>query len=81
MALQRLSEFRYLLRGWDCGDDRFQEIVECGTSLIPNGRRVLAREFQVATTTVDRWQSGTARPHPRLKRMIVGYLRQKLVSE
>ncbi len=76
----RLSEFRYLIQGWDNGDDRFAEIVECGVSLLPDGRRVLADEFQVADSTVGLWSGGVARPHPRLKQLIVGFLRQKLLS-
>jgi len=80
MAYERLSEFRYLVRCWDFGDDRFPEIVECGTSMLSNGRRLLAREFQVADSTVGRWQNGVARPHRRMKDLIVGFLRQKLLS-
>jgi len=80
MANHRLSEFRYLIRCWDNGDDRFDEIVECGLNVLPNGRRALAGEFQVAPSTVDRWVTGIARPHPRLKHLIVGYLRQKLLG-
>lgn len=79
MANERLSEFRYLVRSWDLGDDRFAEIVECGVSLLPDGKRGLAREFQVADSTVGRWISGTARPLPRLRHLIVGFLRQKLL--
>jgi hypothetical protein len=80
MAYERLSEFRYLVRCWDNGDERFEEIVECGASMLPDARRALAKEFQVADSTVDRWRNGTARPHPGIKRLVVGYLRQKLLS-
>jgi len=80
MSGHRLAEFRYLIRCWDNGDERFEEIVECGASQLSDGRQDLAREFQVADSTVGRWISGVARPHPRLKRRIVGYLRQKLLG-
>ena len=76
----RLSEFRYLLNCWDQGDDRFVEIVDCGLDIWPDGRQELAGEFQVADSTVDRWARGSARPHRRLKFLIVGYLRQKLLD-
>lgn len=36
----------------------------------------LATEFQVATSTVRRWASGTARPHPRLALMIIQYVKK-----
>ena len=80
MATHRLSEFRYLLQHWDQGDCRFEEVVECGVSLLPNGVEDLAREFQVADSTIGRWINGVARPAPRLKHLIVGFLRQKLLS-
>lgn len=37
----------------------------------------LAREFQVATSTVRRWAKGTARPHPRMALMIINYVKSK----
>lgn len=37
----------------------------------------LATEFQVATSTVKRWASGTARPHPRLAQMIIAYVKSR----
>jgi len=82
MANERLSEFRYLIRQWDEGMDRFSEIVECGTSLLPGGARGLAREFRTARGTVTRWMHGHSRPLPHVRRLVVDYLRQKLpVSE
>jgi len=80
MINYRLAEFRCLIRGWDNGDERFDEIVECAISIWPAGRQALANKFQVADSTVGRWMSGVARPAPRLKRLIVGFLRQKLLS-
>lgn len=43
-----------------------------------DGNRVgLAREFEVASTTVDRWWLGTASPHPTLQRQIVEWIRKQ----
>lgn len=37
----------------------------------------LADEFEVAISTVKRWASGTAHPHPRLALMIIDYVKTK----
>ncbi|OGN01373.1 MAG: hypothetical protein A3B91_03725 [Candidatus Yanofskybacteria bacterium RIFCSPHIGHO2_02_FULL_41_29] len=37
----------------------------------------LASEFEVAKSTVRRWANGTARPHPRLALMIIGYVKNR----
>ncbi|MEK6863454.1 MAG: hypothetical protein AABW53_02030 [Nanoarchaeota archaeon] len=38
----------------------------------------IATNFQVATSTVERWAKGQARPHPILQNMIVSYIAQKI---
>jgi len=30
----------------------------------------LAREYEIADSTVDRWRRGTARPHPQLQALV-----------
>lgn len=47
------------------------------THLTDNLQLELAREFQVATSMVRRWASGTARPHPRMAQMIINYIKNK----
>ncbi len=35
----------------------------------------IANEYEVAESTVKRWASGIANPHPRLKKMIADYIK------
>ncbi len=42
--------------------------------------RALAIEFEVAVSTVSRWRSGTARPHPLLAGKIVTVLRERIAA-
>ena len=55
-----------------------QELQSVLTTNLTNGLALeLATEFQVATSTVKRWASGTARPHPRLAQMIINWVKSK----
>jgi DNA-binding transcriptional regulator YiaG len=36
----------------------------------------LAKEFEVATSTVNRWARGAARPHPRISAQILAYIKE-----
>jgi hypothetical protein len=45
-------------------------VIEC----FPRMRLMLADEFEVAPSTVDRWARGTARPHPRIQKQVVGFM-------
>lgn len=38
----------------------------------------LAEEFEVAKSTVNRWATGTAVPHPRLRKLILEYIAEKI---
>ncbi|MDP3640388.1 MAG: hypothetical protein Q8R53_04265 [Nanoarchaeota archaeon] len=38
----------------------------------------IANKFQVASSTVERWASGTAVPHPKIRQIILGYLAEKM---
>jgi len=54
----------------------FQSIVKIA---VEAGHKLhLATTFEVATSTVDRWISGIARPHPRLQQMIIDECRKIL---
>lgn len=37
-------------------------------------RTDLARQFEVAQTTVDRWWLGTATPHPRIQAQVIEWI-------
>ena len=45
--------------------------------LTDNLQLELAKEFEVATSTVRRWANFTAFPHPRLALMIIKYVKSK----
>jgi hypothetical protein len=53
--------------------------VLVGSSFVALGtvQRELAEEFEVAISTVSRWASGLARPHPRLQKQIVQALARR----
>lgn len=36
--------------------------------------RSVAARFEVAQSTVERWRSGSARPHPAIKKQVVRFL-------
>jgi hypothetical protein len=76
----RLAELRYLIRSWDAGDDRFSEIIECALAVWPLGLDDLADQIQVSRPTIRRWIRGANLPHPRLRKIIVEMIRQKLLS-
>lgn len=38
----------------------------------------IATNFEVATSTVERWAKGQVSPHPRLQNMIISYIAQKI---
>jgi len=58
------------LRGGDATIG-FQDIVADALGVLGLYQRELAAEFQVAESTVSRWASGVARPHPRLQGLVV----------
>jgi hypothetical protein len=39
------------------------------------GAKALAREFEVALSTVSRWARGTANPHPRIRGQIAKFIK------
>ena len=38
----------------------------------------MATKFEVADSTVERWASGAAVPHPKLQQMILGYIAERI---
>lgn len=54
----------------------FKELVK---KAIDQGlTRDLAEEFEVAESTVKRWASGVANPHPIMKKLISTYIESRL---
>jgi hypothetical protein len=54
--------------------NRFSLLVEMYVSSSPPNKEKLARAFQVAATTVDRWITGVAVPHPTLEKKILDWI-------
>lgn len=57
--------------------NELQSVLRTYLTSHPGAERDLATEFQVAVSTVKRWQSGTARPHPRYAQMIIDSVKSK----
>ena len=38
----------------------------------------MATKFEVADSTVERWASGTAVPHPKLRQIILSYIAERI---
>lgn len=43
---------------------------------IPGMRESLAKEFEVAESTVDKWKVGSAKPHPLMQNKIVNKIKE-----
>ncbi len=43
----------------------------------PGAERKLADEFQVAVSTVKRWQNGIASPHTKIAQKIIDFMKSK----
>lgn len=41
----------------------------------PKGDLLLAKECEIAISTVHRWANGTAKPHPRMREWILSWTR------
>ena len=47
------------------------DFCELITSLTHEEKKNLAEEFEVAISTVERWGTGVANPHPRIRSQII----------
>ncbi len=74
----RLEEVKRLCENWDESDEKFAKIIDTATKTLGLYQRDLASEFEVAESTVSRWATGVARPHPRLQRLIVAFLSRRV---
>jgi len=71
------SKLRAACEAWDGSSSAFAAIVAESLRSLGLYHRDLAREFQVAESTVSRWASGVARPHPRIQRLVVASLSRR----
>lgn len=53
--------------------EEFQNTLASFLDNNPKGELLLAKECEVSVSTVYRWVSGTANPHPRLREWIVSW--------
>lgn len=52
----------------------FADAVQQSLQLLGIYQRDLARDFQVAESTVSRWAKGTARPHPAIQKLVLAWI-------
>ena len=53
----------------------FKRTVAMFVCLVDNGAKDLAREYEIAVSTVARWATGVADPHPGIKLRVLEYIR------
>lgn len=52
----------------------FKDFVAQALANDPKLPRKLAKEFEIAQTTPERWAKGIARPHPLVRTLIVEFI-------
>jgi ribosome-binding protein aMBF1 (putative translation factor) len=62
---------------WDGSGTAFADIVRGALACVGLDQHELATLFQVADSTVSRWASGTARPHPRLQKRVIAAILER----
>ena len=75
-----MTELANTCATWVAGDDAFAEIVAAYLDLSGVPQRTIADEFEAAISTVSRWASGTARPHPKMQKLIVSWIGKRAKS-
>ena len=73
----QLEDLLELCKRWDESPDEFARIVDSCLGVFGMSQREMANEFEVAESTVSRWANGVARPHPRLSKLIVGFIQKR----
>jgi ribosome-binding protein aMBF1 (putative translation factor) len=71
------QELKELCEKWDHSNEGFALIVSM-IELVGISNRDLAIEIQVAPSTVVRWASGAVRPHPRVQKIIIKWIEDKV---
>jgi hypothetical protein len=74
------DDLKVLCASWDGSTEAFRHIVAEALHTLGVYQHELARSFQVADSTVSRWASGVARPHPRLQRLIVTSIHRRAAA-
>ncbi len=41
--------------------------------------RTMADDLETAVMTVERWSTGTARPHPRMQKVVIRYVQEWMI--
>jgi ribosome-binding protein aMBF1 (putative translation factor) len=52
----------------------FALIVQNSFDVLGLYQRDLARDFEVAESTVSRWAKGVAKPHPHVQRLVIAWI-------
>lgn len=55
----------------------FSIIVQNAFAVLGLYQRDLADDFEVAESTVSRWENGVAKPHPQIQRLVVDWVRKR----
>jgi ribosome-binding protein aMBF1 (putative translation factor) len=71
------QQFLDLCRSWDSSSQQFKEIVQSASQVLGVYRKEVAAEFEVAESTVSRWASGAAKPHPIIQKQIIASLEKR----
>lgn len=71
------TDFIALCNAWKVGETSFAAVLTCGLNTLGMPLRELAVRFEVAESTVSRWASGIARPHPRIQALVVAHLKKR----
>lgn len=75
-----ISDLKNLCSEWDRSSEAFSKIVATTVKTLGLYQRELAAEFQVAESTVSRWSSGAARPHPQFQVMVVTAIKRRATN-
>ena len=82
-----LDEFHALCAKWETDrndrNDRnaFKDIVTLGVGALGVPVRDLANDMEVNDSTVSRWASGVARPHPKIQGLVVRSLKKRVAQQ
>lgn len=68
-----MTNLKELCENWDGSTEGFGKIIEAYLHLNLSSK-ILAAEFEVAPSTINRWASLVTAPLPRMQKLIVDYL-------
>lgn len=55
----------------------FAETVARSLKKHPEIKQKLAKEFEIAESTVERWAKGTARLHPQVQKLVTDFIKRE----